>query len=265
MTSPTATKSHKARLIEEILSSPPHAHHAVLGAPRSATPAELRRCYLDRSKIIHPDKPPFHAASTTAFQRLSHSYSTLTAPSPSPPFAHPSPIASETTFRAAVSSILQEFLHGDFQLVRRLLSALARQYPSIVTADAINSIEHAFTRLRELALTTQCYALLLAIELGRLHRVQKRVRALRYLDVVGRVSGTLQLVKVTLAIPVRVDRALKEREKRRRGAPAGGVLLNESVAKVLEFIVGQEVEDMPEDGERRQQYWGSGERRAAAA
>merc|ERR1712230_15767 len=38
--------------------------YQILGAPRTASPAELRRCYLERSKICHPDKPPFHELST---------------------------------------------------------------------------------------------------------------------------------------------------------------------------------------------------------
>jgi hypothetical protein len=177
-----------------------------------------------------------------------------------------------------VLSILQEFLHGDFQLVRRLLEALNRQYPNLVTEEVISSLERSFARMRELVLTTQTYALLISIELGRLHRVQKRLMGLGYFDVVGRMRVGMQLVRVTLAIPVRVDRALRRREEREwrarragwesRGVEGeakreGAVLLNERVCKVLEFIVGREVEDMPEDGVRWRQYWGEGTTAAA--
>jgi len=101
---------------------------------------------------------------------------------------------------------------------------------------------------------------------------------LGYFDVVGRMRVGMQLVRVTLAIPVRVDRALRRREEREwrakragwesRGVGGevkreGAVLLNERVCKVLEFIVGREVEDMPEDGVRWRQYWGEGTTAAA--
>jgi hypothetical protein len=233
----------KARLIEEILSSPDL--YTVLGASPSDSGPSLRRAYLDRSKIVHPDKLPAHPLATPAFQRLSHAYEVLGAPSLRTDYDEAVPsqskIGVETTFRGAVLSILHEFLAGDFQLVRRLLGALGRQYPNLVNDEVVNSLERSFARMRELVLTTQTYALLLSIELGRLHRVQKRLMDLGYLDVVGRMRVGMQLVRVTLAIPVRVDRALRRREEESR-------LLNERVAKVLEFIVGSEVEDMPEDG-----------------
>ena len=143
--------------------------------------------------------------------------------------------------------------------MRRLLGALGRQYPNLVNEEVVTSLERSFARMRELVLTTQTYALLLSIELGRLHRVQKRLMGLGYFDVVGRMRVGMQLVRVTLAIPVRVDRALRRKEERewrarqegiegRMECEVGARLLNERVAKVLEFIVGSEVEDMPEDG-----------------
>ncbi|KAI5849125.1 hypothetical protein BZA05DRAFT_426200 [Tricharina praecox] len=264
---------HKTRLIEEILST--SDLYRVLGASRGSSNNDLRRHYLDRCKVVHPDKLPSHPLSTPAFQRLSHAYERLRTPtlraqydrtSPRRTPQSPSSIGVETTFRGAVLSILQEFLHGDFQLVRRLLGALGRQYPNLVNDEVVTSLERSFARMRELVLTTQTYALLLSIELGRLHRVQKRLMGLGYFDVVGRMRVGMQLVRVTLAIPVRVDRALRRKEEREWKAKQEGIegrmegeigarLLNERVAKVLEFIVGSEVEDMPEDGPVR---WGGG-------
>ncbi|CCX15951.1 Similar to DnaJ homolog dnj-20; acc. no. Q626I7 [Pyronema omphalodes CBS 100304] len=250
---------HKARLIEEILSA--SDLYVVLGASTTATSSELRRHYLERSKTVHPDRYPPHSLSTPAFQRLSHAYEILHKPelrnhydreSRMPP---PRRVGTETTFRSAVLSILHEFLHGDFQLVRNLLAALGRQYPSLVNEEVVTSLERSFAKMRELVLTTQTYALLLSIELGRLYRVQKRMRQLGYFDVVGRMRIGMQLVRVTLAIPVRVDRALRMQEEREFEARQAGRqsigrsrLLNERVSKVLEFLVGSEVEDMPEDG-----------------
>ena len=86
--------------------------------------------------------------------------------------------------------------------------------------------------------------------------MQKRLMGLGYLDVVGRTRLTILLVRVTLAVPMRVDRKLREREEKawraeKAGCLARGVpweernkeqkagILNERVSKVLEFIVGK--------------------------
>lgn len=120
------------------------------------------------------------------------------------------------------------------------------------------SIERSFIRIRELVLTTRTYALLIYIELGRIHRVQKRLMELGYFDVVGRTRLTFHLVRVTLAVPMRVDRVLKQREERAWRAKSAGLqargitpnsqmrsagILNDRVSKVLEFIVGVAGED----------------------
>lgn len=77
--------------------------------------------------------------------------------------------------------------------------------------------------------------------------------ALGYLDVVGRTRLTIHLVRVSLAVPMRVDRALKQREEKAWRAKVAGLqaaglsvmpnegragILNERVSRVLEFIVG---------------------------
>lgn len=149
--------------------------------------------------------------------------------------------------------ILQDFITGDFMIVRRWLETLHKQYPNLVSKDVTIHIEKSFMRIRELALTTRTVALLSIIELGRINRVQKRLMGLGYLDVVGRARLTIHLVRVTLAVPMRVDRALKQREERAwrartAGLQAAGIepvegpgragILNDRVSRVLEFIVG---------------------------
>lgn len=85
--------------------------------------------------------------------------------------------------------------------------------------------------------------------------MQKRLMGLGYLDVVGRARMTIHLVRVTLAVPMRVDRALKRREEKAwrakvAGCQAAGLpippeqvrragILNDRVSRVLEFIVGK--------------------------
>jgi len=142
---------------------------------------------------------------------------------------------------------------GDFAIVRRWLESLHTQYPNLISEEVVINVERSFIRIRELVLTTRTYALLVYIELGRIHRVQKRLMGLGYLDLVGRARLTVHLVRVTLAVPMRVDRALKQREERAWRAKAAGLqaasitpaettgkagILNDRVSKVLEFIVG---------------------------
>lgn len=138
------------------------------------------------------------------------------------------------------------------------------------------AIERAFGRIRELILTTRTYALLISIELGRIHRVQKKLLSLGYFDVIGRVRLTMQLVRVTLAVPVRVDRALQRKEERewrskQAGWTAVGVkehgnnsayLLNEKVSRVLAFIAGDKMEDEEEDRDWMGRFWGESARAA---
>ncbi|KAH6676346.1 putative DnaJ like protein subfamily B member 11 [Halenospora varia] len=244
--------------------------YKILGASRSATPAELRRCYLERSKICHPDKPPFtnHPPGSSQLQphyRLGFAFDILKSPSArrtydraSKPSSTQLPdkttfLGGEYTFRSAVEAILHEFMTGDFVIVRRWLESLHSQYPNLVSEEVVINVERSFIRIRELVLTTRTYALLIYIELGRIHRVQKQLMGLGYLDVLGRARLTIHLVRVTLAVPMRVDRALKQREEKAWRAKVAGLqargitptetmgragILNERVSKVLEFIVG---------------------------
>ena len=166
----------------------------------------------------------------------------------------PAFLGGDYTFRTAVDALISDFVTGDFVLVRKALSALHKQYPNLVSLATVSHVEHAFVRIRELALAARTHALLIYIELRRIRRVQLRLSALGYLDVLGRARLTIELVRVTLAVPVRVDRALKTRaqkewKSRTAGLSAAGLplpevegragILNENVCKVLEFIVGE--------------------------
>lgn len=279
LSSPASRARYKSQLIEDILRE--DDLYKVLGAPKDATASELRRCYLERSKMTHPDRLPYHESSTAAFQRLAFAYEILKSPSSRRIYDKASrqkgggrrastsaqSLNGDQTFRGAVEAMLYEFMTGDFALVKSLIQSLNRQYPNLVSEDAIDGIERSWFRVRDLIISTRHYALLVSIELGRINRVQKKLRALGYFDVFGRIRMTAQLVKVTLAVPMRVDRALRLREEReRRATEAGwnaaegmgfdtiegksgrrGGILNERVFKVLEFIVGESAEDPEAD------------------
>jgi len=254
----------KTDLINDILEE--EDLYKILGAQRNTSPSDLRRCYLERSKIIHPDKPPFHPLSTSAFQRLGFAFEILKTPSTRQTYdattsRHPQTalpdrtffLTPSQTFQSAVATILHDFITGDFAITRRYLNTLQRSYPHLLTPSFIVSIESSFVKIRELVLTTRIYALIIYIELSRIKRVTTKLNQLNWTDVVGRTKMTVHLVRVTLAVPMRVDKALKIREERawrdevEKGlrsaeqAKIGGGragILNERVSKVLEFMVG---------------------------
>ncbi|KAI9679256.1 MAG: hypothetical protein M1817_005275 [Caeruleum heppii] len=270
----------KVAMIDEILQEEdaPQGRHrqrncddAILNDPKYAIPTshpitlslQGTKLFLITTNIV--------LTVTRAFQRLGFAFEILRSPSSrrtydkaSKPACFPRPtnpgnfLGGEHTFRSAVEAILHEFMTGDFALVRKGLESLNRQYPNLVSEEVVVTVERSFIRIRELVLTTRTYALLTYIELGRIHRVQKRLMSLGYLDVLGRVRLTVQLVRVTLAVPVRVDRALKHKEERDWRAKAAGLyasglplpnatpragFLNERVSQVLEYIVGEAGED----------------------
>lgn len=51
-------------------------HYAAIDAPRDASTADLRRCYLKASVLVHPDKNK-HPDATKAFQRVAASWAVL--------------------------------------------------------------------------------------------------------------------------------------------------------------------------------------------
>lgn len=198
--------------------------YKILGVKRRAKTEEIRRAFLARSRIIHPDKLPFYAPSTTAFQRLSFAYETLSKPSsrrlydlrgprefdPAKP-KHGPPGAADETLNGVIRNVISEFLSGDFEMIRVFVTALNEGNPGLnVGDDTVESIEGVFRRLREALLAGQRYLRLIKFELIRLYEIQHSLRSLSYFDVYGRLRLTLALTRVTLEIPMVLDRAMRD-------------------------------------------------------
>ncbi|KAI9848096.1 MAG: hypothetical protein M1837_001198 [Sclerophora amabilis] len=266
----------KSDLIESILRE--DDLYKILGATTNASAAQLRRCYLERSKICHPDKPPCHPHSTSAFQKVGFAFDILKSPSSRrtydaslrPAFFHEltdrlNTLGYERTFHDAVCLLYQEFMNGDFGHIRRALESLNRQYPNLISHWVIEVVLRSFVKIQEVLQSSKAYSLLMCIELGRIGRVTKGFNELRYTDVVGCLRLTIQLARVTLALPMRFDRALRlKAEKDMRAKTAGMValglpipeaskppsgFLNDRVITVLEFIVGEAGHDEAADAE----------------
>ncbi|GAA5849268.1 hypothetical protein JCM8547_006497 [Rhodosporidiobolus lusitaniae] len=200
--------------------------YVILGVERNAKTDEIRRAFLARSRVIHPDKLPLYPPSTTAFQRLSYAYETLSKPAsrrlydlgggrgydPSSPAAGPSDLADET-LNGVLRSVINEFLNGDFEMIRVFVTALNEGNPGLNLGDeAVDSLEGAFKRVREALLAGQRYLRLIKFELIRLYEIQHSLRSLSYFDVYGRLRLTLALTRVTLEIPMVLDRAMAEEQ-----------------------------------------------------
>ncbi|GAA5874958.1 hypothetical protein JCM1840_007162 [Sporobolomyces johnsonii] len=217
--------------------------YEILGVKRKAKTEEIRRAFLARSRVIHPDKLPLYPPATTAFQRLSYAYETLSKPSSrriydlgggrydlGAPGNNSADGLGDETLNGVLRSVINEFLNGDFEMIRVFVTALNEGNPGLNLGDeAVDNLEGAFRRAREVLLAGQRYVRLIRFELIRLYEIQHHLRALSYFDLYGRLRLTLALTRVTLEIPMVLDRAMREEPQptpsppkaRRRGKRKG--------------------------------------------
>ncbi|GAA5949063.1 hypothetical protein JCM3765_004000 [Sporobolomyces pararoseus] len=201
--------------------------YQILGVGKRAKSEEIRRGFLGRSRICHPDKLPHYPPSTTAFQRLSYAYETLSKPSsrriydlggmtsfetagPSMSSAADGAAADET-LNGVLRSVINEFLNGDFEMIRVFVTALNEGSPGLnLGEDAIDNLESAFRKAREVLLAGQKYALLLKFSLIRMYEIQISLRRLSYFDLYGRLRLTMELMRCMVEVPLILDRAMRE-------------------------------------------------------
>ncbi|GAA5872006.1 hypothetical protein JCM16303_000943 [Sporobolomyces ruberrimus] len=200
--------------------------YEILGVAKRAKGEEIRRGFLGRSRICHPDKLPHYPPSTTAFQRLSYAYETLSKPSsrriydlgglrsPEPGVSSTSAAdaaAADETLNGVLRSVINEFLHGDFEMIRVFVTALNEGSPGLnLGEEAIDNLEGAFRRAREVLLAGQKYALLLKFSLIRMYEIQISLRRLSYFDLYGRLRLTMELMRCMVEVPLILDKAMRE-------------------------------------------------------
>lgn len=111
--------------------------YEILGVPRKAPQEHIRRAFLSRSRLIHPDKLPLYLSSTPAFQRLSFAYETLSKSGSRRMYdlgggrhdwgrARTTSTTTEgedETLNGVLRSVFAEFLEGDFEMIRVFVSA----------------------------------------------------------------------------------------------------------------------------------------------
>ncbi|KAG6826756.1 hypothetical protein H0H92_014546 [Tricholoma furcatifolium] len=180
----------------------------------------LRRAYLSRSRACHPDKFPDNPDATHAFQKVAVAYDVLSNPTSrrvydtrpsSDVFAAQAPNHADDTFRGVILGVFNDFLDGDLEVIRTLLKAINDINPSLKLGDeGINSVLATLEAIRERALTCRTCIYALHAELTRLLEVQHAFRQLSYFDIMGRSRLTIQLTRITLSLPIALERAVLE-------------------------------------------------------
>ncbi|TFK50056.1 DnaJ-domain-containing protein [Heliocybe sulcata] len=226
--------------------------YEVLGIPRSKAGdrAALRRAYLLRSKDCHPDKFPDNPEATRAFQKVCIAYDVLSKPSskrvydscrsPQDFFNTRPPTYSEQTFRAVIIGVFNDFLDSDLEMVRTLLQSLNNINPSIqLGEDSVNVILSTLHNIRERAITCRTCILALHSELGHLLEVQHAFRQLSYLDIMGRSRLTIQLARITLNLPMAIERAIQRQRTVScvEGADDQAIIMPRPVGALIRRIV----------------------------
>ncbi|CAG8843540.1 33497_t:CDS:2, partial [Racocetra persica] len=81
--------------------------YTIIGVDRNCNSDELRKAYISRSRICHPDKFPEYPKATEAFQKLAYAYETLNKPSTRRAYD-----ISGTSDLGSVNGTGDETLHG---------------------------------------------------------------------------------------------------------------------------------------------------------
>ncbi|CAO3676784.1 unnamed protein product [Rhizopus stolonifer] len=156
-------KEDKYYLVDEILKATDY--YRVLGIEKTATSEEIRRAYIKKSRICHPDKfVPSYPHATQSFQILSIAYETLINPSTklvydlstqqgrnsfNNTFESFDDTNSNDTLQRVLHQLFNEMLEGEFQTLRTFIYALNETSSGLhITDDAVQQIELAFKRMR---------------------------------------------------------------------------------------------------------------------
>ncbi|GBC44564.2 DnaJ-domain-containing protein [Rhizophagus irregularis DAOM 181602=DAOM 197198] len=198
-----------------------------------------------RSRICHPDKFPEYPKATEAFQKLSYSYETLNKPSSRRAYdiSGTSELGNvngmgDETLHSVLYQLFLEFMDGDFEMIRALVNALNENNPGLnLGDDAIETLEIAFRRMRDLLLAGKKYVKIVQFELIRLYELQQQLRSLSYFDVFGRLRLTMQLTKISLTIPMLIDNAMKAESDALGNKGTHKGLLGDGVSKVISSLI----------------------------
>ncbi|KAL1928179.1 hypothetical protein VTP01DRAFT_3095 [Rhizomucor pusillus] len=223
----------KYKQVEDILNAA--NYYQVLGINKNASVEEIRRAYIRRSRVCHPDKfvPPYPRA-TESFQLLSLAYETLSNPSSKfmydlskpgqypiggvgSPFVRTNGDHPNETLQRVLHQLFMEMMDGEFQTMRAFIHALNETNPGMhISEDAVIQIELAFRKMRELLLSTRTYYKVVQFELMRLYELQQELRRLSYFDIWRRMQLSITICKVLLQLPIMINTASREKQQQQQ-------------------------------------------------
>ncbi|CAO3644029.1 unnamed protein product [Mucor fragilis] len=216
-------KQDKYSLVEGILSAT--NYYEALGLPDDSSFDEIRRAYIQKSRICHPDKfvPPYPRA-TRSFQVLSAAYNTLSQPTKKLTYdthqrsagldhytAHCSEDNAVDIFQQVIRQLYIEIMEGEFQTLRTVIHAMNETNSLIhINDDVLSVAEVGFLRIRDIVTTSQKYYSIIQGELLRLYDLQDELRNLSYFDVWRRLTLSVSMAKLVLRIPLMVNKAIQQ-------------------------------------------------------
>ncbi|KAF9080170.1 hypothetical protein BGX23_002546 [Mortierella sp. AD031] len=236
------TPEERYKIVDDILET--ENLYRVLAVGRNATSEEIRRAYIAKSRVCHPDKFPEYPRATEAFQKLSLAYETLSKPSSR--FVYDSTggssgksmLGSDETLQSVLSQVFFEFMEGDFEVIRNMINTMNNTAGGVrLGDDVIGMIEEMFLRLRFVLHGCKKYMTLVHDQVQQLSDIHHSMRSLAYLDVLGRFRLTLKLSKVMLTIPMIIQDEMR-REMAVAAALEGGSEQDDANAKKNAGIVG---------------------------
>ncbi|KAI8880048.1 DnaJ-domain-containing protein [Backusella circina FSU 941] len=257
-------EEEKYRIVDEILSCSSD-YYRLLGVKKESTTEEIRRAYIKKSRVCHPDKfVPSYPRATESFQLLSLAYETLSNPSSKLIYDLSSKQNNTTsnnnssfvnnndnpdgTFHRVLHQLFNEMLDGEFQTMRTFIHALNETNPGMhIGDDTVLHIELAFKRMRDLFQSTHQYYKVVQFELMRIYELQQELRALSYFNIWRRMQLSITICKVLLQLPIIINTESKQRQLLEDGRSKNNDkgILNQKIESALKMAV-----NLLETGER---------------
>ncbi|KAK9763102.1 hypothetical protein K7432_010533 [Basidiobolus ranarum] len=221
------TRQEALDLVEEILAE--SNLYRILGVSSSASTEEIRRAYISRSRVCHPDKLPGNSQATEAFQKISTAYETLSNTNSRRTYDHYgtkiNSLNSEETLSSALLQIFNEFMEGDFEHLLSIVEFINFQNPDLnIDKEKANQL---FVQVREVFLVAGKYLNEVKFEVMKLYEIQGELRSLSYFDVFGRLRLSIQLSRIFFSIPVKMNNAVADRQ-----------IVNSQLCKLLSELTG---------------------------
>ncbi|KAK9767299.1 hypothetical protein K7432_003027 [Basidiobolus ranarum] len=221
------SRQEALRLVDQILAD--NNLYNILGVASTATTEEVRRAYISRSRVCHPDKLPGNSKATEAFQKISTAYETLSNTNSRRSYDHNgtkiNSLSSEETLSSALLQIFNEFMEGDFEHLLSIVEFINIQNPDLnIDKEKANQL---FAQVREVFLVAGKYLNEVKFEVMKIYEIQGELRSLSYFDVFGRLRLSIQLSRIFFSIPVKMNNAVADRQ-----------IVNNQLCKLLSELTG---------------------------